>query len=80
MFDRESGTLIKRIHGDLPSDAKFLTYSPDGRFLAATLSGANGLRVFDRNKDWSEAFRDDKYGDAGYGAAFAPDGRLANGV
>ena len=37
----------------------------------------NGLRVFDRDRDWSEAFRDDSYGDHSYGAAFAPDGRLA---
>ena len=41
------------------------------------LHGANGLRVFDRDRDWSEAFRDASYGDDSYGAAFAPDGRLA---
>ena len=41
----------------------FLTFSPDGRYLAATLYGGKGLRVFDRNKAWSEAFRDDQYGD-----------------
>ena len=55
----------------------FLTFSPDGRYLAATLGGGNGLRVFDRDKDWSEAFRDDQYGDDSYGAAFSRDGRLA---
>ncbi len=77
LFDRESGALVRRIFNDLPSDAKFLGFSPTGRFLAATLGGANGLRVFDRDKDWSEAFRDDSYGDDSYGAAFARDGRLA---
>ncbi len=33
--------------------------------------------MFDRNKNWSEAFRDDQYEDDSYGAAFARDGRLA---
>ena len=35
------------------------------------------MRVFDRDKDWSETFRDEQYGDDSYGAAFARDGRLA---
>ena len=55
----------------------FLTFSPDGRYLAATLGEGAGLRVFDRDKDWSEAFRDDQYGDGSHGAAFSHDGRLA---
>ena len=55
----------------------FLTFSPDGRYLAATLGAGHGLRVFDRDKDWNEAFRDDHYGDHSYGAAFARNGRLA---
>ena len=54
-----------------------LTFSHDGRYLAATLGGKNGLRIFDRDKDWSETFRDDQYGDRSHGAAFAPEGRLA---
>jgi WD40 repeat protein len=76
LFDRESGTLIKRIHGALPDVTRFLTFSPDGRYLAATLI-SGGIRVFDRNKDWSEAFRDDSYGGRSYGASFSPDGQLA---
>ena len=35
------------------------------------------MRVFDQNKNWSEAFRDNQYEDNSYGAAFARDGRLA---
>jgi WD40 repeat protein len=77
LFDRESGTLIRRISDDLPDLTGFLTFSPNGRYLAATLGGRNGLWVFDRDKDWSETFRDDQYRDASYGAAFARDGRLA---
>ena len=56
--------------------AHSLTFSPDGRYLAATLGGMNGLRVFDRDKDWTAAFRDDEYGGDSYGAAFSPGGRL----
>jgi hypothetical protein len=32
---------------------------------------------FDRDKGWSEVFRDEQYGDASYGASFARDGHLA---
>jgi WD40 repeat protein len=77
IFDRESGNLIRRIGGDLPDVTHFLTFSPDGRYLAATLGGGDGLRVFDRDKKWCEAFRDEQYGAASYGATFARDGRLA---
>ena len=77
LFDRESGDLIRRIHDDLPDVACSLTFSPDGRYLAATLSNRNGLRVLDRARDWQVAFRDAPYGDHSYGAAFARDGRLA---
>ena len=76
LFDRESGDLIRRIHGELPDVAHSLTFSPDGRYLAATLGGGNGLRIFDRDKDWTAAFRDDQYGGDSYGAKFSPDGRL----
>ncbi len=75
LFARDSGALVRRISG-LPNVTNFLTFSPDGRFLAATL-GAGGIRAFDRDKAWSEAFRDEAYGDQSYGAGFAPDGRLA---
>jgi WD40 repeat protein len=77
IFDRESGKLVRRIRGGLPDVTLFLTFSPDGRYLAATLGAGNGLRVFDRDKDWREAFRDEQYGDGSLGAMFARDGRLA---
>jgi WD40 repeat protein len=76
LFDRESGNLVQRIHG-MPDVTHFLTFSPDGRYLAAALSGGHGLRVFDRDKNWGEAFSDDQYGSESYGAAFSHDGRLA---
>lgn len=78
IFDRESGNLVRRIADDIQQVTYFLTFSPDGRYLAATLGGGDtgGLRIFDQSKNWSEVFRDD-YRDESYGAAFAPDGRLA---
>jgi WD40 repeat protein len=78
LFDRESGNLVRRIADDLPDfTTNFLTFSPDDRYLAAMLSNRSGLRVFDRNTNWSEAFRDDQYEKSSFGAAFARDGRLA---
>ncbi len=47
LFDRESGALVRRVHGVLPNVVLFLTFSPDGRYLAATLGGEQwnpGLR------------------------------------
>ena len=40
--------------------------------LAATLGGANGLRVYDRRAGWAEVARDTDYGDGSYGADFSP--------
>jgi WD40 repeat protein len=75
IFDRARGALVKRIDG-LSNVVDHLTFSPDGRQLSAALWGG-GIRLYDRNRDWSEAARDEDYGDQSYGAAFAPDGRLA---
>jgi len=75
LFDRGTGAVDGRIDG-LPSGAAHLTFSPDGRYLAAML-GAGGLRILDGNADWAEAFRDSDYGDLSRGADFSADGRLA---
>ena len=71
------GNLIRQFAPICRTSRVFLTFSPDGRYLAATLGRAIGLRVFDRDRDWSEAFRDEQYGDDSYGATFTRDGRLA---
>jgi WD40 repeat protein len=70
------GRLAKRIDG-LPDGVAHLAFSSDGRWLAAGLGGANGIRVYDRRLDWAEAARDADYGGDVYGLAFAADGRLA---
>lgn len=75
LFSRATGEMIVRIDG-LPNVVNHLAFSPDGRFLVATL-GAGGMRVHDRALGWAETARDEEYGGRSYGAAFAPDGRLA---
>ncbi|MGI9107334.1 MAG: caspase family protein, partial [Pyrinomonadaceae bacterium] len=74
LFDRESGRLIRRL-GGLPSRVLHLVYSPDGRYLAATLKGNNGVRVF-QTRDYSPAGEDRDYGGDSYGADFDRAGRL----
>ena len=75
LFDRESGRLIRRL-GGLPNVVLHLTYSPDGRFLAATLGGKNGVRVFSTSP-YAQAGEDRDYGDISYGVDFDHAGRLA---
>jgi WD40 repeat protein len=82
LFESATGRMVQRLEG-LPEVVFHLTFSPDGRYLAAVLGGGQGLRVFERAADgdradgWAEIARDEAYGDRSYGAAFAPDGRLA---
>ncbi|MEO1089142.1 MAG: caspase family protein [Pseudomonadota bacterium] len=76
LFDRASGALIQRLEG-LPNVVHRLVFSRDGRFLAASLFGSNGVRVYNQDQLWVEAFADPDYDDSSYGVAFATDGRLA---
>ena len=78
LFDRSTGEMRKRITG-LPQVTESLVFSADGRYLAAGLHDDKGLRVYDGDREWTEVFRDEDYGDGGhiYGVAFAGDGRLA---
>jgi WD40 repeat protein len=76
LFHRDTGALLRRLEG-LPDDILHLVFSPTGRYLAATLEGTHGLRVYDRDAGWQEVARDAPYGYDSYGAAFAADGRLA---
>ncbi|MBF0464523.1 MAG: caspase family protein [Nitrospirae bacterium] len=74
IFDRQSGKLIKRITW-LPNVIQHLSYSKDGRFLAATLGGANGIRIYETD-GYSQVASDTDYGDSSYGADFDKEGRL----
>jgi WD40 repeat protein len=75
-FRRDSGALVRRLEG-LPDTVVHLVFSPTGRYLAVTLRGTHGLRVYDRDAGWQEVAHDALYGDHSHGAAFAADGRLA---
>ena len=78
LFDRVSGKLAKRLTG-LPETIQHLAYSPDGRWLVATLSGANGIRVYrtaDRPADYELIAEDSSYGGDSFGADFDRDNRL----
>jgi len=75
LFDRESGRLTGRLRG-LPSVVHHLVYSPDGRFLAATLGEKSGVRVFS-TAPYAPVGRDNDYGDRSEGADFDSAGRLA---
>jgi WD40 repeat protein len=74
LFDRAGGRLIKRLTG-LDSTIDHLAFSADGRYLAAALWGANGVRVF-RSSDWQQVMADKDYGDNSDSADFDRAGRL----
>ncbi|SMF96893.1 WD domain-containing protein, G-beta repeat-containing protein [Methylomagnum ishizawai] len=74
LFDRATGQLVRRLDG-LPNVILDLAYSRDGRYLAAALWGANGIRVY-RANDWQEAARDTEYGADSYSVDFDRAGRL----
>jgi WD40 repeat protein len=75
-FRRDSGALVRLLDG-LPDAVNHLIFSPTGRYLAVTLRGTYGLRVYDRDAGWREVAHDAPYADHSHGAAFAADGRLA---
>ncbi|MGH8059419.1 MAG: WD40 repeat domain-containing protein [Candidatus Entotheonellia bacterium] len=68
LFERASGQLLRRLNG-LRNRMYRLTYSPDGRWLAATRGEGNGLRLY-RTSDYALVGEDRSYGDRSLGAAF----------
>src|SRR5215470_15622347 len=49
LFDRASGRLLRRLSG-LPHRIRHLAFSPNGRWLAASLGGTKGVRIFDATR------------------------------
>jgi hypothetical protein len=74
LFDAASGALKARI-GAFEQVINHLAFSPDGRWLAATLGHGKGVRLIDAGR-MAEAAADRDYGDQSYGAVFGLDGRL----
>ena len=75
VFEAATGQLVRRI-GGLPQIINRLAWSPDGRYVAVGLAGANGIRVLETG-DWHEIFADGSYTGPVYGLAFQGSGRLA---
>ncbi|MBX9894681.1 MAG: caspase family protein [Nitrosomonas sp.] len=75
LFDRQTGRLRHRLTG-LENAVLHLTFSPDGRYLAAGLGRDSGIRVW-RMDDRELVLRDTDYKSDVYGLDFASDGRLA---
>ncbi|MDP2786558.1 MAG: caspase family protein [Pseudomonadota bacterium] len=75
LFDRASGRLLRRLSG-LPNVILHLVFSPDGRTLAASLGGDNGLRLF-AVADGRLLGEDRDYGSDSYSYSvdFRPDGQ-----
>ncbi len=74
LFDRQSAQISHRITG-LENAALNLTYSPDGKYLAASLGGANGIRIY-RTSDYEFIRADRDYADRSNWADFDPQNRL----
>jgi WD40 repeat protein len=74
IFDRESGRLTKRIAG-LPQVILHLIYSKDGNFLAATMGGNQGIRVY-QAPDYIIMADDRAYNGGSVSADFDKQGRL----
>ncbi len=80
LFERVSGHLLRRMSG-LPNIITHLAFSPDGRWLAATLGGNNGVRVFStasgqllaEDRDYGGIFSSNA---TSLSAHFSNDGRL----
>ncbi len=69
LFDTASGKMIGRL-GQLPNVVYHIAYSPDGQYLAATLGGGRGMRVWE-TANWTLVAEDTNYGNVdSYGATF----------
>ena len=74
IYGRESGE-IRHVIGDLPNVIHHLKFSPDGRYLAATLWGSNGLRVYETT-NYKQIAADTHYGRGSFWVDFDSSGRL----
>jgi WD40 repeat protein len=74
LFNRATGELRQRITGH-PNIILHLDFSPDGRYLVASLYGNNGIRIYNTS-DYSLQVQDTNYDDSSYWAEFNHQGRL----
>lgn len=76
VFDRVSGQMTSRLEGYLPATVAHLAFNPEGSQLAATLTGRNGVRVWNWRQGGAPLV-DSAYGDSSFGASWAKGGLLA---
>ena len=77
IFDRETGKIARRL-GNSPAAAFRLSFSPDGRKIAAILVGPHGVQIF-RTADGQRVAFDSSYRDNSTGLDWGHSGRLATG-
>jgi len=76
LFDRTMGRLIRRITG-LPGPVFNLAWSSDGKLLAASLAGPNGVRLY-RAQDGTQIDADPGYADSSLSIHFHRSGKLVS--
>ncbi len=74
LFNTQTGEMTGRIPG-LENVINDIEFSPDGKYLAASLGRANGVRVFDTS-GWKLLHALKGYGDNTYSVTFDRTGRL----
>jgi WD40 repeat protein len=75
IFDAASGMIVRRLE-QLKNVIYHLTFSSDGKYLAATIWGGEGVRIWETT-DWKLVGEDKDYGGRdSYGAAFDAANRL----
>lgn len=76
IFKRRTGKMLAAISG-LPNVINDLAYSTNGKVLAASLWGGNGVRFYRVTEDgnYQAIVKDTEYRDASYGIAFDQQGR-----
>jgi hypothetical protein len=77
IYDAATGALMTRI-GAVEDSIDRMAMSPDGRYVAVTLSTGRGMRAYDI-KTGNQVGTDPDYGTDTFGASFGPDGRLYTG-
>ncbi len=80
VFDRATGSLLRRIDTRSASSVVTMDLSPDGRTLAVGLGGKGGLKLFDFASGAAQGSDATNYSDSIYALDFTPDSkRLVSG-
>ncbi len=75
IFETRTGKMTRQLSIDGTNHS--LAFSRDGRYLATGLGSRTGLRIYDRDREWTEVFSDRDYRDSIFGLTFGDDHSLA---